>query len=221
MIDSVLIAEDHESANISIQMTLKELGISHADYVYYCDDALARIKNALQQQRPYDLLITDLYFEEDAKVQQLPGGMELIRAARVVQPGLKVLVFTAENRPAILETLLNDHQIDGYVRKARNDARELHYAITELKRNSRYFPRNVLQLIKQKNSYNFSEFDITIISLLANGVPQKNIPSHLEERKIRPSGLSSIEKRLNHIKSVLDFSKNEQLVAFCKDMGII
>lgn len=221
MIDSVLIAEDHESANISIQKTLEELGIPQADYVFYCDDAIAKIKTAIQLKKPYDLLITDLHFEEDAKLQQLAGGMELIRAARAVQPGLKILVFTAENRPAILETLLNDHQIDGYVRKARNDSKELHLAITELKRNNRHFPRNVLQLIKQKNSYNFSEFDITIISLLANGVPQKNIPAYLEERKIRPSGLSSIEKRLNHIKSVLDFSKNEQLVAFCKDMGII
>ena len=41
------------------------------------------------------------------------------------------------------------------------------------------------------------------------------------ENKIRPSGLSSIEKRLNNMKNVLEFSKNEQLVAYCKDMGII
>jgi two-component system capsular synthesis response regulator RcsB len=50
---------------------------------------------------------------------------------------------------------------------------------------------------------------------------QKEIPAYLQENNIRPSGLSSIEKRLNLMKEVLDFSKNEQLVAYCKDFGII
>lgn len=221
MIDSVLIAEDHESTNISIQKTLEDLQVADSDYAYYCDDALAKIKTAIQLDRPYDLLITDLYFEEDGQAQQLSGGIDLVNAARLLQPDLKVLVFSAENRPAILEILYRELQVDGYVRKARNDAKELLLAIKEIAQNKRYFPRHISQLIRQKNSHDFTEFDITIISLLANGVPQKNIPSHLEERQIRPSGLSSIEKRLNHIKSVLGFSKNEQLVAFCKDMGII
>jgi two-component system capsular synthesis response regulator RcsB len=221
MIDSVLIAEDHQSANISIQKTLEDLHIPRADYVYYCDDALAKIKTAKLSGSPYDLLITDLYFEEDSQVQQLAGGAELIAAARECQPDLKVIVFSAENKPAILEALFNQHNIDGYVRKARNDSKELHNAIEQLSQNKPYLPRHILDLIKQKNSYEFSEFDITIISLLANGVAQKNIPEQLEKRKIKPSGLSSVEKRLNHIKNVLNLTKNEQLVAFCKDMGII
>lgn len=221
MIDSVLIAEDHESANISIQKTLQDLGIEDAAYVYYCDDALAKIKTARQQGKPFDLLITDIFFEEDSQVQRLAGGMELINAAREEQPDLKVLVFSAENRPATLEHLYNKLQVDGYVRKARNDSKELLQAIEEIAQNRRYFPRHISQLIRQKNSYDFTDFDIMIISLLANGVPQKNIPTHLELQKIKPSGLSSVEKRLNHIKGVLEFSKNEQLVAFCKDMGII
>src|SRR5687767_4290346 len=99
MINSVLIAEDHQSANISIQKTLEDLRVPHTDYVYYCDDALAKIKIAKQMGRPYDLLITDLYFEEDGQVQQLAGGAELIAAARECQPDLKVLVFSAENKP--------------------------------------------------------------------------------------------------------------------------
>lgn len=221
MIERVLIAEDQESTNISLQKTLQDLGIADTDYVYYCDDALAKIKTATKLDRRYDLMITDLYFEEDARPQVISSGIDLITAAREVQPDLKVLVFSAESKPAILEILFNKLEIDGYVRKARNDAKELHLAINQLSQNKRYFPRHIIQLINQKNTHEFSEFDITIISLLASGIPQKNIPAYLEQKQIRPSGLSSIEKRLNHIKSVLNFSKNEQLVAFCKDMGII
>ncbi len=221
MIDKVLIAEDHESASISIQKTLEDLGINQADYVYYCDDALSKIRTASQQQHPYDLLITDLYFEDDGRVQSIPGGIELIAAARQLQPELKVLVFSAENKPTVLETLFDTHQVDGYVRKARNDAKELNLAITEITQNRRYLPRHTSQLIKQKNSHAFTDRDIAIISLLASGISQKNIPDHLKQQNIVPFKLSSVEKRLKLIKTTLEFSKNEQLVVFCKDMGII
>jgi hypothetical protein len=56
---------------------------------------------------------------------------------------------------------------------------------------------------------------------LAKGALQKDIPNYLEQLNLKPAGLSSIEKRLNLIKESLGFTKNEQLIAFCKDMGVI
>ena len=221
MIKKILIAEDHESANISLQKTLEELGIRDIDYVYYCDDAFLRIQKAKQHNLSYDLLITDLYFEEDNRVQELAGGIDLIMAARAIQPDLKILVFSAESKPAVIESLFNQHEIDGFVRKARNDAKDLKTAINQIAVNQRYFPRQLVQLVKQKNAYEFTDFDIMIVSLLAKGMLQKDIPAYLQLHNIRPSGLSSVEKRLNQIKDVLEFTKNEQLVAYCKDMGII
>lgn len=221
MINRVLIAEDHESISISIQKTLEDIGVAHTDYVFYCDDALSKIITCNKLGQPYDLLIVDLYFEEDSQPQQITTGIELVTAARTVQPDLKVLVFSAENKASVLDSLFNQHEIDGYVRKARNDSKELKQALNQLLQNRKYIPRHITQLINKKNAYEFSELDIAIISLLAGGVSQKNIPIHLKEKQLRPSGLSSIEKRLKQIRTELDFTKNEQLVAFCKDMGII
>ncbi|HEU4576400.1 MAG TPA: response regulator [Chitinophagaceae bacterium] len=221
MIKRVLIAEDHESANISVQKTLEELDIANIDYVYYCDDALEKIKKTNRTDRSYDLLITDLYFEEDHRMQKVSGGMALIHVVKQEQPDLKIIVFSAESKAAVIEMLIEQYGIDGYVRKARNDAKELKQAITQVSQNQQYFPMHVMQMLKQKNAYEFTEFDITIISLLASGVRQKDIPSYLQQHKIKPSGLSSVEKRLNQMKEILEFSQNEQLIAFCKDMGII
>lgn len=221
MIKKVLIAEDHESTNISVQKTLEELQIIETDYVFYCDDALTKIQIAKQKNQPYDLLITDLYFEEDHRAQQIPGGAELIAAARLAQPDLKVLVFSAEGKPTAIETLVNNQEIDGYVRKARNDARQLKQAIEAIGQHQRYFPWHLVQLIKQKNIHEFTEFDIAIISLMAQGVLQKDIPIHLRQKRIHPSSLSSVEKRLNRMKDVLNCSNNAQLVAYCKDMGVV
>lgn len=221
MITKVLIAEDHESANISVQKTLEELSITQVEYVYYCDDALDRITRTAGTSHSYDLLITDLSFEPDGRKQVLSEGRELIRAVRNIQPDLKVLVFSAESRPTTIEQLYNHLGIDGYVRKARHDARELKQAITEIAQHRRYLPRHLQQLINNKNAYEFTKFDKLIITLLAEGMLQKDIPAYLQQQQIKPSGLSTIEKRLNQMKEALEFTKNEQLVAFCKDMGII
>jgi two-component system capsular synthesis response regulator RcsB len=221
MFKSVLIAEDHESANISVQKTLQDLGIADVDYAYYCDDALLRILKRHDADDAYDLLITDLSFEEDDRKQKLVGGRALIEAARLVQPGLKILVFSAEQKAAVISDLFSKAGVNGYVRKARRDAQELKSAIEHIYKNKQHFPPEFRRDIRQKNAHDFSAYDITIISQLSNGMLQKDIPAYLQQNQIRASSLSSIEKRLNQIKDVLGFSKNEQLVAYCKDKGII
>ncbi|HEX3933259.1 MAG TPA: response regulator, partial [Puia sp.] len=141
MIKKVLIAEDHETANLSVQRTLEELGLTLLHHVFYCDDALLKLQKGVQDGDPYDLLITDLSFEEDHSKQKLPDGTALIKAARAVQPDLKILVFSAEGRPAVIDSLFGKYGIDGYVRKARNDARELKTAIGLIDKEQRHFPR--------------------------------------------------------------------------------
>lgn len=221
MFKRVLIVEDHESANISVQKTLADLGITLTEYTYYCDDALMLIKKSIHDDQPFDLLITDLSFEEDHRVQKLSGGIELINAVRSVQSSLKVLVFSSENRAAVIDNLLKEHGINGYVRKARHDAKNLKLALEAIYKGKMYVSEDLKQTLKQKNAYEFTDFDVTIISLLSQGILQKDIPFYLKQNDIKPSGLSSVEKRLNLMKEGLEFSKNEQLVAYCKDFGII
>lgn len=221
MIDKVLIAEDHESANLSIQKMISEMGVTRSDYVYYCDDALSKIQAALQQGQAYDLLITDLYFENDGSRQTIAGGADLIKAVRAVQPEIMVLVFSGESRPATIDMLFSSYEIDAFVRKARHDVRELKEAFAILSRGQRYYPRTLAQLVKQSNAYQFTEFDVLVIRLLSEGYQQNEIPAYLKKHDIKPSSLSTIEKRLNQVREELSFSKNEQLVLFCKEAGIL
>lgn len=221
MFEKVLIAEDHESANISVQKTLDDLGINNKQYAYYCDDALLLLQKALTNNEPFDLLVTDLSFDEDHRPQNIKDGEMLIRAAKAIQPNIKVLVFSAENRPTQIDILFNELGIDAYVRKARRDAEELRKALAEIALNKKYKPATLRQEINKKNTLSFSKFDTTVISLLANGMLQKDIPLYLQKHDIKPSGLSSIEKRLNSMKETLDFTTNQQLIGYCKDLGII
>ena len=106
MLQRVLIAEDFESTNFSLQKMLEEFGIPNVDFVYYCDDAISKIRIAIEENNNYDLLITDLNFEEDHYVQSLKGGEELIKAARKLQPELKILVFSANNKSGVVDRLV-------------------------------------------------------------------------------------------------------------------
>jgi DNA-binding NarL/FixJ family response regulator len=221
MIKKVLIAEDHESSNISIQKTLEEMGIPDPDYVYYCDDALIRVQKACVAGNSYDLLITDLYFDPDHLEQQISGGAALIAAARDAQPDLHVLVFSAEGKTSVIQDLYDRSKIDGYVRKGRNDAKELKAAIAQIAENKTYFPRFFVSATRTGNVHDFTPFDTKIITMMATGFRQKEIAAYLKKNKIKPSGLSSIEKRLNIIGEALNFSNNEQMVAYCKEMGIV
>jgi two-component system capsular synthesis response regulator RcsB len=221
MIDKVIIAEDQESSNLSMQKTMEELQIKESDYVFYCDDALNRIRAAGQNGKPYDLLITDLSFEADGTSQKIDNGFDLIRSVRKIQPEIMILVFSVDNRSATIEKLYKDYEVDAYVRKARHDVKELKSAFDALSKGQRYYPRTLAQLAKQANAYEFTEFDITVIRLLSQGCKQKKIPDYLKQNNIEPSSLSMVEKRLKQIRDELDFSKNEQLVLFCKEMGIL
>lgn len=221
MFKKILIAEDHESINISVQKTLEDLNIPIVDYVYYCDDAIGKIQKALREKQPYDLLITDLYYEEDHHTQTLKDGKDLIKKAKELQPDLKVIVFSAERKSGVIESLFSDYQINGYVQKARNDSKDLKKSIASVYIGENYLSFDLKQEMKKFNNYEFSAYDIVIVSLLSKGVLQKNIPTHLKEKNINPSSLSSVEKRLNSLKEDLSVKSNEQLVAFCKDIGII
>lgn len=221
MIDKVIIAEDQEFANLSVQKTMDDLKVKQYDYAYYCDDAFTKIKLAQQKGEPYDLLITDLSFEEDGTPQKINDGIDLIRAVRAVQPGILILILSGQYRPADIQNLFEHREVDAYVRKARHDVKELKAAMQALSKGQQYYPRSLAQQIKRSNTYEFSDFDITIIRLLNEGYQQNEIPAYLKEHNIKPSSLSSIEKRLNQIRDELGFSNNQQLMVFCSTAGLL
>lgn len=221
MFKKVLIAEDHEIQNLSVQRTVENLKIPIVDYVYYCDDALARIRKSIRENAPYDLLITDLYFDTDHRKQRLKDGREMVNAVRAILPSIKIIFFSGEQKSGIIDALFTESGINGYVRKARNDGKELKKAIDAVFEGKNYLALDIKQEVKKLNSYEFTSYDITLVSLLSKGVIQKNIPTYLVNNNIKPASLSSVEKRLNILKDELKINSNEQLIAFCKDLGVI
>ena len=220
MFNKILIAEDHESSNFSVQKVLEELQVATVDHVYYCDDALSYLKKSLDS-KPFQLLITDLSFEEDHRKQLIKNGRELIKSCKDLDPKLKVIVFSAEHRLGVIDMLFNELEINAFVRKARSDSKELKKAVEAVYNDETYISHDLKLPVKSMNTLEFSNYDIVLRKLLSDGVLQKNIPQILQERDIHPNSLSSVEKRMNAMKLALTVKNNEQLIACCKDLGII
>jgi len=223
MFKKVLIAEDEEFLNISLRVTLNEFGIilDNRDYVSYCDDALMRVKKAIQEGKPYELLITDLSFVEDWRKQEILSGTELIRAVKEIQPDISVLVFSVDHRKSTANSLFNDLGIDGYVPKARGAAADFRLAINAIYKGEKYYSPNLRKTDTGENHYKLTSIEKTIVTLIAKGESQKEISIYLKTNQMKPSSLSSIEKTLSHLKIALNVSTPVQLICFCRDKNMI
>jgi len=220
MFKRVLIAEDHQMTSISLRKIIKDLSETDADYVYDCDEAYARIQIGQRSGKPYDLLVTDLSFIDEGS-SVIKDGKELIQKVRALHPGIKVLIFSGEHKPEIIRPLFDELQINGYVCKGRQDSQELTDALQKLGEGRIYMPSQLSGSPRKGPVYQFTDYDLTLITLLSKGVRQKEIPAHLEAMGVLPASLSSVEKKLNFMRESLGFTNNEQLVACCKDAGLL
>lgn len=199
MFKKILLAEDFQGESYGIAETLKEqLNIEELQNELYCDNAFTRLKVALKNNDPYDLLITDLLFEKDHVDQKLTTGFELIKAARTLQPGLKIIVHSMENNPIQINTLFKEQKINGYVCKGRNGMVELVNAINEVCHNRTYVSAQ-LNLNLARNVIELDDFDRAILKELANGLTKKEVSEKFKKENIIPNSESTIDKRISRL----------------------
>lgn len=222
MFDKVLVVEDFDVINSGIKTALDEMHIKEVDYRSYCDEAFFKIKNAFQSEKPYDLIISDLSFENDGTPQKLKSGEELIEKIRKVFPDLKIIVFSVEDKPYRIQHLYKNLKIQGYVWKNRNGLKELKKAIQSVfKAEDFYISPDLNSSIHPKKAIEISDYDIFLITSLSKGLLQEAISEKLKIKGIIPSSVSAVEKRLKLLKDHFNANNPAHLVAIAKDFGLI
>ncbi|AUP78819.1 response regulator transcription factor [Flavivirga eckloniae] len=222
MFQKVLIAEDQNSIHKGLENILKDLNIKEIATAQYCDDALLKIKAALNTESPIELLITDLSFKEDHRDRTLTSGQELIEAVMNVQPELKIIVFSVEHRIGKIKNLIEFSKVDAYVEKGREESKEMVKAVQAVLRDEIYYSQNLAQLIRSADDISQTDmYDELILQLLAKGLKRIQIASYFKEKDLPARSLRSIEKRINKLKVLFDANTSEQLVAIAIDRGLI
>lgn len=223
MFKKVLIAEDLDSISQSIISTLENLSVSNIQPVKYCDEALIKIKKAQAEKKPFDLLISDLSFKQDHRENKLVNGEELIASVKKIQPNIKTIVFSIEDKSFKINSLFNNLEINAYVIKGRNSIKELEVAIQEVYNNNTriLLPQTNTNTITEKSIIEIEAYDISLLTLLSKGLIINEITNEFKKTGLLPNGNSSIEKRLNKLKTYFKANNNVHLIAIAKDMGLI
>lgn len=222
MFHKVLVAEDLDSISITVGQALETLSVSEIHHAKYCDDAFLKVKKAIHDEVPYDLLISDLSFKTDHRDTHLSSGDELIAAVKKVQPGIKTIVFSIEDKSFRIKSLFNDLGINAYVAKGRNSIPELIKAIKSVFANkSKILSPELSHALRDKSLIEIENYDILLLKSLSKGLTLEEIALDFKNSGILPNGSSSIEKRINKLKIYLKAHNNVHLIAIAKDMGLV
>lgn len=224
MFNKVIVAEDLDSINIAVVQALEELEITDIHHVKYCDEAFLKIKKAQIENQPFELLIVDLYFKTDYRENKLHSGEELIAAVKKEQPGIKIIVFSNEDKSYRIKSLFDSLAIDGFVMKGRNSIPELKKAIQNVFNNNnkdKYISPELAAIFRDKTLLEIEPYDIQLLKKLSKGLTQDEISLHFKNESIIPNGNSSIEKRINKLKIYFKANNNVHLIAIAKDMGLV
>jgi DNA-binding NarL/FixJ family response regulator len=220
MFSKVIVADDLESINQGISNVLDTLKIKDVSNVQYCDDAYLKIKRAILDKNPYQLLISDLSFKKDDRLAKYTSGDTLIEILRKENIDIKVIVYSIEDRLQKVRKLFKDYKIDAYVCKGRNGLAELEKAVNQVSLNAQFISPSLEKALSKKNDLEITDYDVELLKQLSLGISKNNISDIFKTKNITPHSISSIEKRQN--KLLIQFNANNamHLVSIVKDLGI-
>jgi DNA-binding NarL/FixJ family response regulator len=222
MFRKVLIADDIDFNDLGAAQILKQLNVEEVQYAKYCDEALLKIRKAARDKQPYQLLISDLSFKADHNKNHLNSGEELIQAVRAIDPDIKIIVFSIEDRFHRIKLLFEDLEVNGYVLKGRNTMYDLKIAIEKAFNNElKNISAELQHLFQDKTTSEINDYDILLIKNLSIGISQESMEIVLKEAGITPNSKSSIEKHINKLKIYFKANNVVHLVSIAKDLGII
>lgn len=219
MFKKVLIAEDIDAVNTALKEFLLGVGVQEVVHAPYCDEAYLKCKKAHLEKEPFDLLICDLSFREDHRMEKITSGEELSRILKKEIPELKIIIHSIEDQPGRVKKIIP--YVDGYVCKGRRGMNYLKQAIKNVYSGKEYFSPDIQKILQDKNIIELSEYDLSILRYLSQGYTQEEISSRFKSTGMNPFSKSSIEKKLKALREEFGANTNAQLISIVLTLQLI
>ncbi len=223
MFKKVLVNEDQQIMNFGIQKVLDKLNVSLIESTQHCGEAFDKIRNAYLADDGFNVLITDLLFNNSSPHDAIKNGMDLVRSIRARHIPLQIIVLSIERNPLRIKKLIQNYKVNAYIIKGTEDEEECEKALQHLTQNQTepYLSPGTQKILKNENVLSLTQFDLTVIKLLTLGYKQKEIPEYLKVHHFKKSSLRSVEQRLEVLRTTFAVSTNYQLISTLKDMDLI
>lgn len=218
----ILVADDHQLVIQGILCSLKEVGDFDVVTTNTCDEAFQLIKSN-QKSNPFQILFTDLSFDNTTEDSLIDGGEELIKAIKNNEFNIKIAVITGHAETNRVYNVISNLNPDAYLLKSKCDATEIGFAVKKVLQNEFYYTHEIHQKIMRRNIIQIQMDDIAIQILkeLPNHAKISNLEGVITKADGSLIKLRSIETKLANLRTDLNANNNTDLVLKAKELGII
>jgi len=218
----ILIADDHQLVLEGFLNSLKEVGDFDVVTTTNCDAAFDLIKTHINSN-PFQLLFTDLSFDNITEESDLDGGEELIKAIRNNEFDIKIGVITGHTKTNRIYNVISNLNPNSYLLKSKSSATEIGFAVQKMLANEYYYTHEIHQKILRRNVVQIQMDDVAIQILkeLPNHSKISNLEGVIKKNNGTAIKLRSIETKLANLRTDLNANNNTDLILKVKELGII
>ncbi|CAI8304025.1 MAG: Uncharacterised protein [Polaribacter sp. SA4-10] len=215
----ILIVDDHQ---LVILYSLTKIGNFDVITTNTCDDALELILKH-QNNHPFQIVLTDLSFDNGTKATKLNGGEALIKAIKNQNIAIKIGVITGHVETNRIYNVIQNLNPDAYLIKSKCGVTELGFAIEKMRANDFYYSHEVHQKIMRRNilQIQMDEVAIQVLKELPNHTKISNLEGVILKNDGSVIKLRSIETKLSNLRADLNANNNTDLILKAKELGII
>lgn len=218
----ILVVDDHQLFIDGIVNSLNRVG----DYEIYtttsCEKAFSMVDQA-KGNNPFDILFTDLSFDNVKMDAEITGGEDLIRAIQKTNSSTQMIVITGHAETNRVYNVIHNLQPSAYILKSKCEGSELKFAIDSVLKGERFYTHEIHQKLLKRNIAQIVMDDVSLQIL--NELRNHAKISNLEGVVLREDGstikLRTIEKKLSDLRIDLNAINNTDLVLKAKELGII
>tara|TARA_B110001469_G_scaffold37235_1_gene37193 strand:+ start:5057 stop:5734 length:678 start_codon:yes stop_codon:yes gene_type:complete len=218
----ILIVDDHQLVILGILYSLTKIGNFDVITTNTCDDALELILKH-QNNHPFQIVLTDLSFDNGTKATKLDGGEALIKAIKNQNIAIKIGVITGHVETNRIYNVIQNLNPDAYLIKSKCGVTELGFAIEKMRANDFYYSHEVHQKIMRRNilQIQMDEVAIQVLKELPNHTKISNLEGVILKNDGSVIKLRSIETKLSNLRADLNANNNTDLILKAKELGII
>ena len=218
----ILIVDDHQLIIQGLLCSLEKVGNFEVVTTSDCDDALHLIK-ASEKSAPFQILFTDLCFDNNTKETKLNGGEALIKAIRINGIEIKVAVITGLTETNRVYSIISNLKPNAYLLKGNCEAAEIGFAIQKMLKNEYYYSHIIHQKIIRRKiaQIKIDDVSLQVLKELPNHPKISNLEGVIVKNNGNKIKLRSIETKLANLRIDLNAINNTDLILKAKELGVI
>ena len=188
-----------------------------------CDDAYKEIKKAQVANDAFDILFTDLSFENVTNSDEIEDGEALIK--RLDRDGIRPKTGIITGHSSINRVFNVIHNLNplAYILKSNCSGDELYFAVQKMLNDEHFYTHSIHEKLMRRRivEIQLDDVAIQILKELPRHSKIKNMVGVIQNTKGMELSLRTIENKLSNLRIDLDANNNIDLFTIAKELGIV